>query len=118
MKRWLKETTRQAESQVAIGSGGNINKVFMLAGKKLGKPLTYKKLKDLCRFISRFEVEKRIRLLGLHPDRADVIVPAAEIFLQVMKWAGISKMYVPFIGLSDGLIHLMYEAARSRKSWE
>ena len=114
MKRWLKETTRQAESQVAIGSGGNINKVFMLAGKKLGKPLTYKKLKDLCRFISRFEVEERIRLLGLHPDRADVIVPAAEIFLQVMKWAGISKMYVPFIGLSDGLIHLMYEAARSR----
>ncbi|NTU86327.1 MAG: hypothetical protein HGA45_44530, partial [Chloroflexales bacterium] len=78
-------------------------------GKKLGKPLTYKKLKDLYRFISRFEVEERIRLLGLHPDRADVIVPATEIFLQVMKWAGISKMFVPFIGLSDGLIHLLYE---------
>jgi exopolyphosphatase / guanosine-5'-triphosphate,3'-diphosphate pyrophosphatase len=112
MKRWLKETTRPAGSLVAIGSGGNINKVFVLAGKKLGKPLTYKKLKDLYQFISRFEVEERIRLLGLHPDRADVIVPATEIFLQVMKWARISQLYVPFIGLADGLIHLLYEKAQ------
>jgi len=112
MKRWLKKTTRPAGSLVAIGSGGNINKVFVLAGKKLGKPLTYKKLKDLYRFISRFEVEERIRLLGLHPDRADVIVPATEIFLQVMKWARISQLYVPFIGLADGLIHLLYESAK------
>jgi exopolyphosphatase/guanosine-5'-triphosphate,3'-diphosphate pyrophosphatase len=111
LKRWLKETTREVESPVAIGSGGNINKVFMLAGKKLGKPLTYKKLKEISRFISRFEVEERIRLLGLRPDRADVIVPATEIFLQVMKWARISQMYVPFIGLSDGLIHQLYENA-------
>jgi exopolyphosphatase / guanosine-5'-triphosphate,3'-diphosphate pyrophosphatase len=109
MKRWLKKMTHEIEPPVAIGSGGNINKVFMLAGRKLGKPLSYKKLKDLARFISRFEVDERIRLLGLRPDRADVIVPAAQIFLQVMKWARISQIYVPLIGLSDGLIHLLYE---------
>ncbi len=109
MKRWLKETTREIDSPVAIGSGGNINKVFMLAGKKLGKPLSYKKLQELDRFISRFEVDERIRLLGLRPDRADVIVPAMEIFLRVMKWSRIDQIYVPFIGLSDGLIHLLYE---------
>jgi exopolyphosphatase/guanosine-5'-triphosphate,3'-diphosphate pyrophosphatase len=114
MKRWLKETTREIDSPVAIGSGGNINKVFMLAGKKLGKPLSYKKLKELARFISRFEVDERIRLLGLRPDRADVIVPATEIFIQVMKWARISQIYVPFIGLSDGLIHLLYEDYNKR----
>jgi len=117
MKHWIKEKTQDIESLVAIGSGGNINKVFMLAGKKLGKPLSYKKLKELIRFISRFEVDERIRLLGLRPDRADVIVPATQIFLQVMKWSRASQIYVPFIGLSDGLVHLLYDdfAKRAQK---
>jgi exopolyphosphatase/guanosine-5'-triphosphate,3'-diphosphate pyrophosphatase len=109
MKRWLKETTQETESLVAIGSGGSINKVFMLAGKRMGKPLSYKKIREIARFLSRFDVDERIRLFGLRPDRADVIVPATEIFLTVMKWARVSQIYVPFIGLSDGVIHLLYE---------
>ena len=109
MKHWLKEATQETDAPVAIGSGGNINKIFTLAGKKPGKPLSYKKLEKLDRFLSRFDVDERVRLLGLRPDRADVIVPAAEIFLRVMKWARVTKIHIPLIGLSDGLIHLLYD---------
>ena len=109
MKKWLKQKARDLTSIAAIGSGGNINKIFMLAGKKLGQPLSLKKMRTISRFLKRFDTEERIRVLGLRPDRADVIVPALDISLRVMKWAVIDHVYVPFIGLSDGLIHMLYE---------
>jgi exopolyphosphatase/guanosine-5'-triphosphate,3'-diphosphate pyrophosphatase len=66
-------------------------------------------LKELERLLASYGVEDRVRVLGLRPDRADVIVPALTIFRRVMKWAGIRELYVPFIGLSDGLVHQLYE---------
>ncbi len=109
MKSWIRQSCEPRGSLTAIGSGGNINKVFLLAGKKPGRPLSRKTLNEIERYLSHYDYEEKVRLLGLRPDRADVIVPALEIFLHVMNWAGIEKIHVPFIGLSDGLIHRLYE---------
>lgn len=95
---------------IAIGSGGNINKIFKLAGKKESQFLTFTKLKESYDYVSTFSYEQRMRELNLNPDRADVIIPAYRIFIAVMKSAGIEKIMVPQIGLSDGIIHLLYES--------
>ena len=109
MRTWLKTTTREYDSTVIIGSGGNINKVFRLTRRKEGKPISLKKLKSIHAVLNSFTYDERIHLLNLRPDRADVIVPACEIFLSVMKWSKSDRLYVPLIGLSDGLIHILYE---------
>jgi exopolyphosphatase/guanosine-5'-triphosphate,3'-diphosphate pyrophosphatase len=109
MQAWVKEASSAPGPVLGIGSGGNINKIFLLAGNKTGKPVSAKKLKEVDRILKKLSVEDRVRQLALRPDRADVIVPALKIFRRVMKWADIRKLYVPFIGLSDGLIHQLYE---------
>jgi exopolyphosphatase/guanosine-5'-triphosphate,3'-diphosphate pyrophosphatase len=116
LKSWLHGTARNERGAAAIGSGGNINKIFKLARHKEGKPLSYKRLKRVHEFLRKHTLEERIRDLNLRPDRADVIVPAARIYLAVMKWAGIRRIYVPQIGLPDGMIHVLYEEMRARKS--
>lgn len=115
MKRWIKESTTEFHPISGIGSGGNINKIFRLSRKNEGKPLSFKNIKDIYQYLSTFTLDQRIKVLGLKPDRADVILPAAEIYLSVMKWARIKRMYVPQIGLSDGLIHILYERQRQKK---
>jgi len=109
MKEWLKNFTAPYSSIAAIGSGGNINKVFRLANSKIGKPLSDNKMMKVRRFLKYFTVEQRIRELGLRPDRADVIIPALDIYLKIMKWAGIRKIYVPQIGLADGIVRVLYK---------
>ncbi len=108
-KDWVKEKTKAHLPLTAIGSGGNINKLFKMSDKKENKPLTFSKIQENYYFLKEFSVEQRITILGLNPDRADVIVPASKIFLTVMKTAGIDKIIVPQIGLSDGIVHLLYE---------
>ena len=109
MKQWLKNYTAAHTSIAAIGSGGNINKVFRLANSKTGKPLSQDKMMKVRRFLKHFTVEQRIKELGLRPDRADVIIPALDIYLRIMKWAGIKKIYVPQVGLADGIVHILYD---------
>ena len=100
---------------VSIGSGGNINKVFSISKRKEGKPLQLDLLKDYYRELNSFTVEERIRIYKLREDRADVIVPALSIYVNVMRWANIQEIYVPKIGLADGLIqHLFYEVERTK----
>jgi exopolyphosphatase/guanosine-5'-triphosphate,3'-diphosphate pyrophosphatase len=99
---------------IAIGSGGNINKVFSLSKRKEGKPLTLELLKDYYRELSSFSVEERIRTYNLKTDRADVIVPALQIYVNVMRWADIEEIYVPKIGLADGLIQSLYEEIKKK----
>ena len=94
---------------VGIGSGGNINKIFKMTGKKDNRYLSYNKLKESYNYVKGFTIEQRIRELKLNPDRADVIIPAFRIFLAVMKAGAIDKIMVPQIGLSDGIIHQIYE---------
>lgn len=115
-KDWVKTITAGYQPLIAIGSGGNINKIFKMSRRKQNKPLNYQKLKEICEFVESFPLEERIRVLGLNTDRADVIVPAAKIFLTVMKAAGIEKILVPQIGMADGIIHVLYERHRLKKS--
>lgn len=109
MKKWIKKSVVNRQNVYGIGSGGNINKLFELARQKEGKPLSYKKLREIFQMVVAYSYEERIKILDLKPDRADVIVPALRIYLSVMKWGGISKIYVPQIGLADGIIHVLYE---------
>ncbi|MDX2173367.1 MAG: exopolyphosphatase [Bacteroidota bacterium] len=109
MKIWLKRNTVGIHPLSAIGSGGNINKLFKMSGKKETKHLSYEKLKGLYDMLLSYTYQERIERLDLKPDRADVIVPAARIFLSVMKNADIEKVFVPQVGLSDGIVHEMYE---------
>lgn len=94
---------------VAIGSGGNINKVFSISKRKDGKPLTLQLLKDYYKELSSFSVQERVRVYKMKDDRADVIVPALQIYVNVMRWADIEEIYVPKIGVADGLIQNLYE---------
>jgi exopolyphosphatase/guanosine-5'-triphosphate,3'-diphosphate pyrophosphatase len=115
MKEFIKTGLRGHDNDViAIGSGGNINKVFSLSKRKEGKPLTFDLLKDYHKELSNFSVEDRIRLYKLREDRADVIVPALLIYLNVMRWANAQEIYVPKIGLADGLAQHLYEEMREK----
>jgi exopolyphosphatase/guanosine-5'-triphosphate,3'-diphosphate pyrophosphatase len=115
-KAWIKLITKDVHSITAIGSGGNINKLYKMIGKNGKKSVDYSKLKNLCEKIESYSYEERIRILGLHPDRADVIVPASKILLTVMKIAEINEMIVPQIGMTDGIIHQLYEAAKKPRN--
>lgn len=92
----------------AIGSGGNINKVFSLSKRKEGKPLTLEMLRNYYKEFSSMNLEQRMSLYKLREDRADVIVPALLIYINVMRWAEADEIYVPKIGLADGLIQILY----------
>lgn len=108
MKDFLKQQLRAYGPVVAIGSGGNINKIFSMSKKKEGKPLTLEQLKDYYKEFSNFTVEERIHVYNLREDRADVIVPALQIYVNVMRWMDIGEIFVPKIGLADGLVRALY----------
>ena len=113
MKEITKTVTRGQKEVMAIGSGGNINKVFSMSKRKEGKPLTLELLKDYHKELSSVSLEDRMRLYNLRADRADVIVPALQIYTNAMRWAGATEMYVPKIGLVDGLVQHMWEELKS-----
>jgi exopolyphosphatase/guanosine-5'-triphosphate,3'-diphosphate pyrophosphatase len=109
MKTTLKDATKEYPKLQAIGTGGNINKIFSLSKRKDGKTLDLELLKSYFKEFSSCTLEERIQLYQLREDRADVIVPALLIYTQVMKWASIDEILVPKIGLVDGLIQHLYE---------
>lgn len=111
-KDWIRQVTAGISPLTAIGSGGNINKLIKMAGRKEGRPISLEKLKEMFIYLQSFTYEERITKLGLNPDRADVIIPAAKIFISTIKTAGIEEVLVPQIGLVDGIIHLLYEKNR------
>lgn len=108
MKDYIKEITKGQKKVIAIGCGGNINKVFSLSKKKDGKPLSLDLLKDYHHELGNFSVHDRMKLYNLREDRADVIVPALLIYTNVMRWADADEILVPKIGLVDGLIQQLY----------
>ncbi len=108
IEKWIKINTEGLENIIMIGSGGNINKTFKLSGKMQDKPLTYKYLKSQFDYFNSLTYEQRIGELGLNTDRADVIIPALTIYLSAMKWSSANHIYVPKIGLSDGIVKAMY----------
>ncbi|MGV3459567.1 MAG: Ppx/GppA phosphatase family protein [Flavobacterium sp.] len=108
IEKWIKAVTEPYENITMVGSGGNINKLFKLSGKKQEKPLSYFYVNSQYQFLNSMTYEQRIAELGLNPDRADVIIYATRIYLNAMKWSGARNIYVPKIGLSDGIVKAMY----------
>lgn len=109
MKDWIKEHTKNYKHLSGIGTGGNINKLFRLSEEKDGKPLNINKLNDIYLHLRSHSLKERISVLGLNHDRADVIIPACEIYLTVMKWAAIRQIYVPRVGMVDGIIQVLID---------
>lgn len=109
MKWFVKTHTKDFPKVHAIGSGGNINKIFSISKRKEGKPLPLELLKDYYKELSSSTVEERMHIYNLRKDRADVLVPALQIYTSVMRWAGADEIYVPKIGLADGLIKVLYQ---------
>ena len=112
MKEVLKAVTKGHKQVVAIGTGGNINKVFSMSKRKDGRPLPLELLKDYYKELSYVSLEERISKYDLRQDRADVIVPALQIYTNVMRWAAAEEIYVPKIGLVDGLIRHLWEEVK------
>ena len=108
IEKWIKSNTESLDNITLIGSGGNINKLFKLSEKHQDKPLSYMYIQAQYQKLSNMSYEQRIADLGLNPDRADVIIPATQIYLNAMKWSGARNIYVPKIGLSDGIVKAMY----------
>lgn len=104
VKRWLENSSLPGSVAVAIGTGGNINTLFKLQGKKPGEMITRDEIFNQYEDLKAHTLEQRITRMKLKPDRADVIIPACEIYLKLMDFAGISKMLVPKLGLADGII--------------
>ena len=108
IEKWIKINTEDFDEVTLIGSGGNINKLFKMSGKSQEKPLSFIYMNSQYAFLNSLTYEQRITELGLNPDRADVIVSAIQIYLKAMKWSGARNIYVPKIGLSDGIVKAMY----------
>lgn len=108
IEKWIRTNTEEYEEVTLIGSGGNINKLFKMSAKSQDKPLSYIYMNSQYAFLNSLTYEQRISELGLNSDRADVIIPATRIYLNAMKWSGARNIYVPKIGLADGIVKAMY----------
>jgi len=115
MKDAIKSVTKGHKEVVAIGSGGNINKIFSLSKKKDGKPLPLELLRDYYRELEATSLEDRILKYNLREDRADVIVPALQIYINAMRWANAEQIFIPKIGLADGLIQHLWEEVKAKQ---
>jgi exopolyphosphatase/guanosine-5'-triphosphate,3'-diphosphate pyrophosphatase len=109
MHDFVKRHTKNYKSIIGIGTGGNINKLFKISELKEDVPLTFIKLKSMYEYLNSFSLKDRINVLGLNNDRADVIIPACEIYITLMKWAAIKDMYVPKVGMVDGIIQMLID---------
>jgi exopolyphosphatase/guanosine-5'-triphosphate,3'-diphosphate pyrophosphatase len=109
MNEFIRAHVRKFKNVYGIGTGGNINKLFRLSKEKEDDPLSYTKLKNLYQYLNSFSLKDRINVLGLNQDRADVIIPACEIYLSVMKWANIRDIFVPSVGMVDGIIQTLID---------
>ncbi len=108
-KNWIATQSKSLSRISVVGSGGTINKVFKMTGRKIGKPLSFIILSEQLEYLKKRTQKELLVDLELNPDRADVIVPAVQIYLTAMKFSGSNKIYVPKVGLADGMIKLLYK---------
>lgn len=110
MERWIRDNVKKEYGRItAVGTGGNISKIFELAQMKPGKTMSLKKVKEIRDMVESYSLEERIYKLQMNPDRADVIIPASDIYTKVMQWAHASSILVPEVGLKDGVMLYLYE---------
>lgn len=115
MQEWINQHVDRKLPVVAVGTGGNISKIFNLVAKTSDDTTTLADIEAMKNYIAGFSLEDRIHKLRLNADRADVIVPAAEIYISVMRWAGANEIVVPDLGLKDGILQLVYEQLNKQK---
>ena len=109
MQAWVTEHRPGDLPLSAIGSGGNMNKIFRLSSSKNDQPVAFNELVEIDNMLNKYNIEERIRILHLRPDRADVIIHASKIFSSIMSWGEIDEIFVPQFGLADGLVHFMHD---------
>lgn len=115
VKSWIIENTKEYNKIEVIGSGGNINSIYRYSEKKIGKPLSYFFLVNFYEKVKSLTFHERIFEMQMNPDRADVIVPATRIYLSAMKWSKSKNIYVPKIGLADGIVKSLYNEQKARE---
>ena len=114
MERWIREEVKKEYGKVtAVGTGGNISKIFELARMRAGKTMSLNRVREQRNIIAGYTLDERIYKLQMNPDRADVIVPATDIYTRVMEWAHASSILVPDVGLKDGMMLLLLERHRA-----
>lgn len=113
VEQWIKNITKPYTKIELIGSGGNINHIYKSSGKSIGKPLSYFYLSSYYQMLNTLSYEERITTLNMNSDRADVIIPATRIYLSAMKWSRSSKIFVPKIGLADGIAKSLYKEIKN-----
>lgn len=119
MQQWVKDHVKKEYGKVtAVGTGGNISKIFELAHKKAGTIISLRKVREIRKMVESYSLEDRIYKLQMNPDRADVIIPASDIYMKVMEWAHASSILVPEVGLKDGIMQYLYEKSVSQKKLE
>lgn len=114
VENWIKLYTANLKEIEAVGSGGNINRIFKDSGRKKGNPLTLKYMKDYLKYVSSYSYDERVRELELNPDRADVITHATRIYINAMKWSKAKHILVPRVGLSDGIVRKIYTSLQKK----
>ena len=107
-QQWVTQHTKSYSKINVIGSGGNINSIYRFSEKKVGQPLSYLFMSNFYEKVKQYDYNQRVFELKMNPDRADVIIPATRIYLSAMKWAKAKNMYVPKIGLADGIVKQLY----------
>ena len=110
MATWIRKQVAGERNNVAVGTGGNIAKIYELSGtRSKTRTITIEKIIEVQQHLKQHTLEERIFKLHLNPDRADVILPATEIYLHAMRSAGINKIMIPDVGLKDGIMHMLFE---------
>jgi exopolyphosphatase / guanosine-5'-triphosphate,3'-diphosphate pyrophosphatase len=117
LRAFLQDLRAQHDSLTAIGTGGNINRIFKENGNAFGEPMHRNDIRRHRDRIASYSFEDRVNVLRLRPDRADVIIPAADIFLWIMDHADIEEVFVPKVGLADGIVYDLYMHDRGRKRY-
>ena len=112
-QQWVNQHTKAYSKINVIGSGGNINSIYRFSEKKVGQPLSYLFMSNFYEKVKQYDYNQRVFELKMNPDRADVIIPATRIYLSAMKWAKAKNMYVPKIGLADGIVKQLYNERKT-----
>ena len=116
MEQWIKHNVKKDYGRVtAVGTGGNISKIFELAKLRPGKTMSLNRIRELRDMIANYSLEERIYKLQMNPDRADVIIPASDIYTRVMEWAHAASILVPDVGLKDGMMLQMFEKNKAQQ---
>jgi exopolyphosphatase / guanosine-5'-triphosphate,3'-diphosphate pyrophosphatase len=119
MENWIRDNVKKEYGKViSVGTGGNISKIFELAKLKPGATMSLRKVKQIQEMIASFTLDERIYKLQMNPDRADVIIPAADIYVKVMEWSHSQSILVPEVGLKDGIMLQLFEQLQSQHKIE